>query len=86
MIFLLYLFIPIGIDPVETNSMRPQWDLGLVRFYGIQSGRNNRYINKFVIETRIHSGLRFNLLIVIGRTRDRLLTSESIPSLMVCLS
>jgi hypothetical protein len=46
---------------------------------------------KFVIETRIHSGLRFNLLIMIGRTRDRragliphLSTSGLIPSLMVC--
>jgi hypothetical protein len=60
--------------------------------------RNNRYIEEFVIETRIHSGLRFNLLIMIGlimigRTRDRragliphLLTSGLIPSLMVCLS
>jgi hypothetical protein len=67
--------------------------LGLVRFYGIQSGWNNRYTKKFVIETRIHSGLRFNLLIMIGKTRDRrvglilhLLTSGLIPSLMVCLS
>jgi hypothetical protein len=66
---------------------------GLVRFCGIQSRRNNRYIKKFVMETRIHSGLRFNLLIMIGRTRDRragliphLLTSGLIPSLMVCLS
>jgi hypothetical protein len=66
---------------------------GFVRFYEIQSGWNNRYIKKFVIETRIHSGLRFNLLIMIGRIRDRrvgliphLLTSGLIPSLMVCLS
>jgi hypothetical protein len=62
-------------------------------FAGIQSGRNNRYIKKFVIETRIHSGLRFNLLIMISRTRDRragliphLLTSGLIPSLIMCLS
>jgi hypothetical protein len=66
---------------------------GLVRFYEIQSVRNNRYIKKFVTETRIHSGLRFNLLIMIGRTRDRragliphLLTSGLITSLMMCLS
>jgi hypothetical protein len=47
----------------------------------------------WLIETRIHSGFRFNLLIMIGITRDRrdrliphLLTSGLIPSLMVRLS
>jgi hypothetical protein len=77
---------PLGVAHVPSAG-------GLVRLYGIQSGRNNRYIMKFVIETRIHSGLRFNLLIMIGRTRDRraglishLLTSGLIPSLMMCLS
>jgi hypothetical protein len=67
--------------------------LGLVHFHRIQSGRNNRYIKKIVIETRIYSWSRFNLLIMIGRTRDRragldphLLTSGLIPSLLVHLS
>jgi hypothetical protein len=35
------------------------------------SGQNNRYIKKFKIEIQIHSGSRFNLLIMIGRTRAR---------------
>jgi hypothetical protein len=34
-------------------------------------GQNNRYIKKIMIETRLYSGSRFNLLIMIGRTRDR---------------
>jgi hypothetical protein len=80
-------------SPRRLFAVGTSTSLGLVRFYGIQSGRNNRYIKKFVIETRIHFGLRFNLLIMIGSTRDRrarlishLLTSGLIPSLMVCLS
>jgi hypothetical protein len=40
------------------------------RFYGIQSDRNNRCVKKIVIETRIYSGSRINLLIMIDRTRD----------------
>jgi hypothetical protein len=88
MIFLLHLSISVGINLVEMNDA-----LGLVRFHQIQSGPNNRYIKKFMIETRIHSGWRFNLFIMISRIRDRragliphLLTSGLIPSLMVCLS
>jgi hypothetical protein len=56
---------------LDIHFVRERTALGLVRFYRIQSGRNNRYSKKFVIETRIHSELRFNLLIMIGRTRDR---------------
>jgi hypothetical protein len=43
---------------------------GLVRFYGIQSDRNNICMKKIMIETRIYSGSRINLLIMIDRTRD----------------
>jgi hypothetical protein len=67
--------------------------LGLFASMGFNPAGIIDISKKFVIETRIHSGLRFNLLIMIGRTRDRragliphLLTSGSIPSLMVCLS
>jgi hypothetical protein len=88
MIFLLYLSIPIGIDPVETNEA-----LGLVRFCRNQSGRNNKCMKKIMIGTRIYSGSKINLPIMIGRTRDRrarlvphLLTSGLIPSLLVYLS
>jgi hypothetical protein len=66
---------------------------GLVRFRGIQSGRNNKYMKKIMIRTRIYSGSKINLPIIIGRTRDRragliphLLTSGLIPSLLVYLS
>jgi hypothetical protein len=47
-----------------------QSSLGLVRFHGIQSDRNNRCVKKIMIETQIYSGWRINLLIMIGRTRD----------------
>jgi hypothetical protein len=43
---------------------------GHVRFHEIQSDRNNRCVKKIVIETRIYSGSRINLLIMIDRTRD----------------
>jgi hypothetical protein len=66
---------------------------GLVRFRGIHSGRNNKCTKKIVIWTRIYSGSKINLSIIIGRTRDRrvglvphLLTSGLIPSLLVYLS
>jgi hypothetical protein len=67
--------------------------LGLVCFHRIQSGRNNMYIKKIVIDTRIYSGSKFNSLTIIGRIRDRraglnpyLLTSGSVPSLLMRLS
>jgi hypothetical protein len=65
---------------------------GLVRFRGIQSGRNNKFMKKIVIWTRIYSGSKIILLIMIGRTKDRrvglvshLLTSGLILSLLVYL-
>jgi hypothetical protein len=74
------------------NQNGPLQSTGL-SFVPAQTGETERALKKFVIETRIHSGLRFHLLILIGRTRDRragliphLLTSGLIPSLMVCLS
>jgi hypothetical protein len=45
--------------------------LGLVRFRGIQSGRNNKCMKKIMIWTRIYSRSKINLPIMIGRTRDR---------------
>jgi hypothetical protein len=67
--------------------------LGLVRFRGIRSGRNNKCMKKIMIWTRIYSGSKINLPIMIGRTRDRraglvphLLTSGLIPSLLMYLS
>jgi hypothetical protein len=67
--------------------------LGLVRFRGIQSGRNNKCRKNIMIWTRFYSGSKINLPIMIGRTRDRraelvphLLTSGLIPSLLVYLS
>jgi hypothetical protein len=67
--------------------------LGLVRFRGIQSGRNNKCMKKIMIWTRIYSGSNFNLPIMMGRIKDRraglvphLLTSVLIPSLLVYLS
>jgi hypothetical protein len=67
--------------------------LGLVRFRGIQSDRNNKCMKKIMIWTRIYSGSKINLPIMIGRTRDRraglvphLLTSGLIPSLSEYLS
>jgi hypothetical protein len=66
---------------------------GLVRFRGIQSGRNNKCMKKIMIGIRIYSGSKINLPIMIARTRDRraglvpyLLTSGLIPSLLVYLS
>jgi hypothetical protein len=60
---------------------------------GIQSGRNNKCIKKIMIWSRIYSGSKINLPIMIGRTKDRraglvphLLTSGLIPSLLVYLS
>jgi hypothetical protein len=88
MIFLLYLSIPTGSNPVETN-----YPWGLVRFRGIQSGRNNKCMKKIVILTRIYTGSKINLPIMIGRIRDRraglvphLLISGLIPSFFVYLS
>jgi hypothetical protein len=67
--------------------------LGLVRFRGIQFGRNNKCMKKIMIWTRIYSGSKISLAIMIGSTRDRraglvphLLTSGLIPSLLVYLS
>jgi hypothetical protein len=67
--------------------------LGLVRFRGIQSGRNIKCMKKIMIWTRIYSGSKINLPIMIGRTRDRrtglvphLLTSGLIQSLLMYLS
>jgi hypothetical protein len=64
----------------------------LVRFREIQSGQNNKFMKKIVIWTRIYSGSKIILLIMIGRTRDRrvglvphLLTSGLILSLLVYL-
>jgi hypothetical protein len=62
MIFVLHLSILVGINPMETNDA-----LGFVGFHQIQSGRNIRYIMKFMIEIRIHSGSRINLLEVLTR-------------------
>jgi hypothetical protein len=66
---------------------------GLVRFRGIQSGRNNKCMKNIMIWTQIYSGSKINLPIMIGRTRDcrvglvpHLLTSGLIPSLLVYLS
>jgi hypothetical protein len=79
--------------PIDISRPQTHFASSLAPFHGIRSGRNNWYIKKFMTETRIHFGTRFNLLIMIGRTRDRragliphLLTSGLIPSLMVCLS
>jgi hypothetical protein len=65
----------------------------LVRFRGIQSGRNNKCMKNIMIWTQIYSGSKINLPIMIGRTRDcrvglvpHLLTSGLIPSLLVYLS
>jgi hypothetical protein len=67
--------------------------LGLLRLHRIQSDQNNRYIKKIMIDTRIYCGSKFNLVIMIGRTRDRrvglnphLLTNGLVPSLLVHLS
>jgi hypothetical protein len=71
----------------------PSAPLGLVRFRGIQSCRNNKCMKKIMIWTRIYSGSKINLSIMMGRTRDRrgglvshLLTNGLIPSLLVYLS
>jgi hypothetical protein len=84
--------------PCHAESSDPLWirhceDLGLVRFRGIQSGWNNKCMKKIMIWTRIYSGSKNNLSIMIGRIRDRraglvphLLTSGLIPSLLVYLS
>jgi hypothetical protein len=67
--------------------------VGIVRFLRIQSDRNNKCMKKIMIWTRIYSGSKINLPIMIGSTRDRraglvphLLTSGLIPSLLAYLS
>jgi hypothetical protein len=57
--FLDISIIPDGLNPIEANN-----PLGLVRFHGIQSDRNNRCVKKIMIETRIYSGSRINLGLV----------------------
>jgi hypothetical protein len=64
-----------------------------LRFRRIQSGRNNKCTKNIMICTRIYSGSKINLPIMIGRTRDRraglvphLLTSGLILNLLVYLS
>jgi hypothetical protein len=86
----------VGMPKVEEGKgpvceKKESW--GLVRFRGIQSGRNNKSMKKIVIWTRIYSGSKIILPIMIGRTRDRrvglvphLLTSGLIPRLLVYIS
>jgi hypothetical protein len=44
---------------------------GLFASIGFNAAGIKKYMKEIMIETRIHSGLRINLLIVIVRTRDR---------------
>jgi hypothetical protein len=92
-LILYHKFFDICIIEVRLNLMEANKPLGFVHFHRIQSGRNNRYIKKIVIETQIYSGSKINLLIMIGRTRDRrarlnphLLTSGLIMCLLAHLS
>jgi hypothetical protein len=85
--------ISIGVRLGRQSPSYFSYPLGLVRFRGIQSGRNNKCMKKIMIWTRIYSRSEINLPIMIGRIRDHrvvlvahLLTSGLIPSLLVYLS
>jgi hypothetical protein len=52
----------------QPDSLNPGPEVILA---GIQSYRTEWGLNKIMIETRIYSGSRFNLYIIISRTRDR---------------
>jgi hypothetical protein len=54
---------------VTDHRWVPMWCHYRRGFCGIQSGRNNKSAKKIVIWTRIYSGLKIILPIMIGRTR-----------------